>query len=570
MTLRPSAAPGASGASAPEARSAPAARPARSARSARSVVAWLLVGAVPVAFLAVFFAYPVGSILGRGVGGGSVLDVLRRRSTGRLLWFTVWQAAASTVLTLVVGLPAAWAVARVAVPGRRLLRALLIVPFVLPTLVVGAALQATFTRFGLDGGGGLRLPGTVWAILLAHVVFNVAVVVRIVGGYWALLDPRTEEAARVLGAGRWRVGREVTLPRLSPALWSAAGIVFLFCFTSFGVILTVGGPGHPTLETEIWRYATRRTDFTTAAALAIVQLATVVGLVAAVHVLERRTSAPGAARRPVPARRIRGARQALGVVAALGPALLLVAVPLAVLVERSLAVGDGYGLGNYRSLSTTESNGLFVSPLVAVGNSLVYAAAAMALAVVVGGLASVVVVHAGRRSGRALDLALMIPLGTSAVTLGFGILIALDHGWLDLRSSRLIVPVAQALVGIPFVVRSLVPALRAVDPRQREAAAVLGAGPARVRWEVDVPVVARTLLVGAAFAFAISLGEFGATSFLARPDAPTVPTALYRLLGRSGEALRGQAMALACVLAALTAASVAVIERLRPKDALGW
>lgn len=543
----------------------------RRSRPPNRTLGWLVAGAVPVAFLAIFFAFPVGSILGRGLGDGSALDVIRRRSTGRLVWFTVWQAAASTALTLAAGLPAAWAVARVDLPGRRVLRALLIVPFVLPTLVVGAALQAVFERLGLDGtGGGLRLQETVWAILLAHVVFNVAVVVRIVGGYWALLDRRVEEVARVLGASRWQVAREVVLPRLAPALWSAAGIVFLFSFTSFGVILTLGGPGHPTVETEIWRYATQRTDFATAAALAMVQLATVVALVLVVNVLERRTALVAAARRPGRPRRVRSLRQGLGVAAALGPALVLVVVPLGVLVERSLAVGEGYGLGNYRALGATTDSGLFVSPLSAVANSLAYALAAAVVAVVVGGLASVVVVHAGRWSGRALDLGLMVPLGTSAVTLGFGILIALDQPPLDLRSSRLVVPIAQALVGIPFVVRSMVPALRAVDPRQREAAAVLGANPARARIEVDLPVVARTLLVGAAFAFAISLGEFGATSFLARPDAPTVPVAMFRLLGQPGAALRGQAMALGTVLAALTAASVAVIERLRPRDALGW
>ncbi|QXC59158.1 ABC transporter permease subunit [Aquihabitans sp. G128] len=363
--------------------------------------AWAAVAAVPVAFLAVFFAYPVGSILARGLGDGSVLDVVRRRSIGHLLWFTVWQAAASTVLTILAGLPAAWAVARVDLPGRRVLRAVLIVPFVLPTLVVGAALQATFERFGVDGsGGGLRLQGTVWAILLAHVVFNVAVVVRIVGGYWALLDPRVEEAARVLGAGRARVLREVVLPRLAPALWSAAGIVFLFCFTSFGVILTVGGAGHPTVETEIWRYATQRTDFTTAAALALLQLVTVVALVLVVHRLERAAGAV-VARRPVPARPVRSSRQAAAVAASLAPALLLVVVPLGVLVERSLAVGGGHGWGNYRALGRSTGSGLFVSPLTAVGNSLAYAAAATVLAVAVGGLASAVVVHAGRRSGRA-------------------------------------------------------------------------------------------------------------------------------------------------------------------------
>ena len=548
----------------------PALSPRSGRRPARAALAWAAVVVVPVAFLAVFFAYPVASIIGRGLADGAALDVVRRRSTGRLLWFTFWQAAASTLLTLAVGLPAAWAVARVDLPGRRLLRALLVVPFVLPTLVVGAALQGVFDRFGVGREAtGLRLQGTVGAILLAHLVLNVAVVVRVVGGYWALLDPRTEEAARVLGAGRWRVWREVLAPRLAPALWSAAGIVFLFCFTSFGIILTVGGPGHPTLETEIWRAATQRTDLTTAAALALVQLLAVAALVLAVSALEARAGAGLPARRPVPPQRPRRARAWLAVAGALGPALVLVVVPLAVLVERSLWVGDGHGLDNYRALGSGRAGGLFVSPWEAVGNSLRAAGLAMAIAVVVGGLAAVVVARVGGR-GRALDLAVMVPLGTSAVTLGFGILIALDSPPLDLRTSPAIVPIAQALVGIPFVVRSLVPALRAVDPRQREAAAVLGAGPVRARLEVDVALAVRPLLVGAAFAFAIALGEFGATSFLARPDAPTVPVAMFRLLGRPGAALRGQAMALGTILAVLTALSVLVIERLRPRDALGW
>ena len=525
-------------------------------------------GLVPVAFLAVFFAYPVWSIIDRGLADGALGDVLERAATLDVLWFTFWQAAASTALTLAVGMPAAWAIARHDFPGRRALRAALIVPFVLPTLVVGAALRAVFERFGLDSGS-FRLQNTVWAILLAHAVFNVAVVIRIVGSYWALLDRQAEEAARVLGASRLRVVREVTLPRLAPALWSATVIVFLFCFTSFGVILTVGGPGNPTIETEIWRYATQRTDFATAAGLALVQLVSVVALVAVGTVLERRATT-GGARRAAPARRPRGARRRALVALALTPALVLVTLPLVVLVERSLRTGDGYGLGNYRALGERSSGGLFVPPLEAIGNSLTYAFAAMVIAVVVGALASVAVVHGARTPARLLDLALMVPLGTSAVTVSFGVLIALDTPPLDLRSSRMIVPIVQALIGVPFVVRAMVPTLRAVDPRQREAALVLGATPVRARIEVDVPLALRALLVGAAFAFAISLGEFGATSFLARPDAPTVPVAMFRLLGQPGASLRGQAMALGVVLAALTAGTMLVIERLRPKDALGW
>jgi len=162
---------------------------------------------------------------------------------------------------------------------------------------------------------------------------------------------------------------------------------------------------------------------------------------------------------------------------------------------------------------------------------------------------------------RIFDLGLMLPLGVSAVTLGFGMLIALDDPPLDLRTSRWLVPVAHALVGIPFVMRTLVPTLRSIDDRLREAAAVLGASPTRVFREIDLPIAGRAVAVGAAFAFAISLGEFGATSFLPRqPDRLTAPLALFRLLGTPGDLLRGQAMALAVLLMLLTAACVLVIE----------
>lgn len=519
--------------------------------------------AVPAAFLALFFAWPVATIVARGLAEGSAVDVWRRRSTGDLLAFTAWQAALSTLATFAVGLPAAWATARTALPGRRAVRVLVLVPFVLPTLVVGAAVEALFDRLGTD-------TGTLAAIVVAHVVFNVAVVVRIVGGHWALLDPRVEEAARVLGAPPWRVAREVTLPRLAPALWSAAAIVFLFCFTSFGVILTVGGPGLPTLETEIWRHATRRTDVATAAALALLQMGAVVALLVVGGRLERRLAGGGRSRRPARPRRLVTARQRVGAAAAVLPALAVVGLPIAVLVERSLVVGDGYGLARYRDLGRRTDSGLVVPPTEAIANSLVYAGAAALVAVVVGGLTARAIARARGAGGRALDVAVMLPLGTSAVTLGFGILIAFDAPPLDWRSSRMMVVVAQALVGIPFVVRAMVPALRSIDPRLHEAAAVLGADPRRARREVDRPVVRRALQVAGAFAFAVALGEFGATSFLARPDAPTVPTAMYRLLGRPGESLRGQAMALAVVLALLTAGSAALIERRRRDDVVGW
>ncbi len=515
--------------------------------------------AAPVAFLLLFFLYPVASIVRLGLGEGAAWEVLSAPDTLSTLWFTVWQAAASTVLTVAVALPGAYVFARFDFPGKSVLRAAITVPFVLPTVVVGAAF------LGLFEVAGLALDRTVWAILAAHVFFNYAVVVRTVGGLWSHLDPRQEEAAQVLGASRWRAWLAVTLPALAPAVGAAALMVFLFTFTSFGIVQILGGPGFATLEVEIYRQTAQLLDLPVAAILSLLQF-TVVSVLLGFHAwtLRRRestlrlVSAVHAARRPI------GAAQWTFLGANLLVMALLLGGPLVVLAERSFATADGYALTFYRELGRNDTGStLFVPPWEAVGNSLAFGAVATVIALVVGGLAAAAMTRRAGRLVRGFDALLMLPLGTSAVTVGFGFLVALDEPPLDLRQSVLLVPLAQALVAVPFVVRTILPVLRAVDERLREAAAVLGASPLRAWREVDLPIVWRALLVAAGFAFAVSLGEFGATVFIARPDTPTVPIAIFRFLARPGELNYGQAMALSTILMVLCAGSLLALERLR-------
>ncbi|MFF1923963.1 ABC transporter permease [Streptomyces sp. NPDC058221] len=529
--------------------------------------------AVPVAFFALFFAYPVVAIVGRGLKADGVWqfgrfgEVLTRPDIQDVLWFTLWQALASTALTLLIALPGAYVFARFDFPGKQLLRAVVTVPFVLPTVVVGTAFLALLGRGGLlDELWGVRLDTTVWAILLAHVFFNYAVVVRTVGGLWSQLDPRQEEAARVLGAGRFAAWRRVTLPALAPALAAAALMVFLFTFTSFGVVQILGGPGFSTLEVEIYRQTAQLLALPTAAVLTLVQFVAV-GAILAVHAwtVRRRETALKLVDPAQTARRPRGAGQWALLAGVLLTVLVLILLPLGVLVERSLDLSGGHGFAYYRALASADANsGTFlVAPLEAIWNSLSYALAATAIALVVGGLAAAALTRRAGRLVRGFDALLMLPLGVSAVTVGFGFLITLDRPPLDLRTSWILVPLAQALVGVPFVVRTMLPVLRAVDGRLREAAAVLGASPLRAWREVDLPLVRRALLVAAGFAFAVSLGEFGATVFIARPDNPTLPVAVARLLGRSGDLNYGQAMALSTILMLVCALSLLLLERIR-------
>lgn len=562
----------------------------------RSELIQLALWVLPLAFLGIFFFYPLASILlysfNRGASApvSPFIQTFTSPYTWRVLGFTFWQALLSTLLTLLIGLPGAYLVGRYQFRGKSLLMALTAIPFVMPTLVVAAALNALigqrgwlnlgFTRlFGLESSP-LVLEGTLSAILLAHVFYNTTIVLRTVGDFWSHLDPRLQQAARVLGANGIKTLWTVSLPLLAPAISAAALLVFIFDFTSFGVILVLGGPRFATLEVEIFYQTTALFNLPQAAVLSLLQLACTLVLTTLYSRLSRKLSQP-LSLRPVTytQRKLLGWRRRIfaGVMISLLLALLI--APLAALAARSFTRLEGergqrsavqYGLtfDYYKELATNQRGSQFYAPPgKAIGISLSYAMATVILALVLG-LPAAWALSQGNFSftNRLLDSLLMLPLGTSAVTLGLGFILALDQPPLDLRASPLLVPLAHTLVALPFVVRSLVPALRSIKPRLRQAASVLGASPWQVARTIDLPLTGRAILVAAAFAFTISLGEFGATALIARPEYPTVPVMIYRFLSQPGGLNYGQAMALSTMLMIVCAAGMLAIERLRIAD----
>ncbi|MCB0911783.1 MAG: iron ABC transporter permease [Propionibacteriaceae bacterium] len=538
---------------------------------------WAAAAALPVAFLAVFFVWPVTALVARGfVVDGSwtlagVQEVLAAPRTWRILAQTFAQAVLGTIFAVVLGVPGAYVLYRCRFPGRRLVRAVVSVPFVLPTVVVGVAFSALFAPTGLLGPLGLQ--ESLAGIVLALVFFNYSVVVRTVGALWSRLDPRAEDAARTLGAGRARVLATVTLPALAPAIASAAALVFLFCASAFGVVLVLGGESYGTIETEIWYQTTQLLDLPAAAALSILQLLVVsASLMVAGATRARQERALRLSGNRVDAPLRRSDLPAVLVTAAVVLGLLV--LPMAALVWRSLVTTDGVGLANYAALSG-HAGAFTVSVWRALANSLVIGLAATAIAVGLGLLVSYVLSRRpasapGRRAMRTVDAVFMLPLGVSAVTVGFGFLITLNRPPFDLRSSWLLIPIAQAMVALPLVVRTLLPTLRAIDPRLHEAAATLGASPGRVVASIDAPFALRGLGLALGFAFATSLGEFGATSFLARPDRPTLPVVIFQLIGRPGAENFGMAMAASVVLAVLTALVMGLAEWIGPRQVHPW
>ncbi len=545
----------------------------------------LLLWLLPLVFLLLFYFYPLGSILGTSLARSSqfiqpFVDIFRSDSTRAVIGFTFYQAILSTVFTLLLGLPVAFLMSHYKFRGKSFIQALTGIPFVLPAIVVAAAFNALLGPRGWINQGLMSLfdltsppihfTNTLTAILVAHVFYNTTIIVRMVGDYWAHLDPRMGQAAEVLGANRWQVLREVTVPLLAPAIITASLLVFLFDFTSFAVVLILGGPRFATMEVEIYYQTVSLFNLPVAAALSILQLFFTLVFTVIYTRLARRTTRPVSLKPQAYAQKpLRGWRSRILAVSLITILLLLMTAPLIALSARSFTHFEsvrgqpgsqyqGLTLDYYRELNTNRRQTLFyASPMTSISISLVYASLTVVLALVLGLPAAFALSrNANSRLNRLLDPLLMLPLGTSAVTLGLGFIIALDHPPVDLRASPILVPLAHTLVAFPFAVRSLTPALSSIRPRLRQAAAVLGASPLQVARSVDVPMAGKAILVAAIFAFTISLGEFGATALIARPEYPTIPVTIFRLLSQPGALFYGQAMALSTVLMTVTAAAI--------------
>lgn len=573
----------------------------------------------PLVFLGLFFFLPFARILALGLNFTALPAGFFPETFG-ILGFTFYQAALSTLLTLLLGLPLAYLFARYDFPGKSVFRALTAVPFMLPTVVVAAGFNALL---GPRGWVNLLLAdaaippvafvGTLGAILAAHVFYNTTIVIRLVGNAWGTLDTRLTDASRSLGASPFQTLLRVTLPLLRPSILAASLLVFLFDFTSYGVILLLGGPKFSTLEVQIYIQALYMLNLPAASLLSLIQLlctlafSTLYSRYASRAVTPFKPRAAWTNLRPAKKR-----AEKFFLAAMLTVLLAFFALPLLALPVRSVARLDADRaqpplrppISGFRGVLTTayyselfvnrRGSLFYVPPVQAAANSLAYAGLTVLFSLLLGFPAAMALARPGKFE-KWIDPFLMLPLGASAVTLGLGYIVTFNHllpsvqcsvfsnqfslntdywslitghcslitvSW-SLITSPLLIPLAHTTIALPFVMRNLQSALVTIPQRYREAAAVLGAS----RWQtwraVDWPIISRATISAGAFAFTVSLGEFGAASLLARPEYPTLPTAIYRFLSQPGGLNYGQAMAMATLLMAFTGLGIFLIEKLR-------
>jgi thiamine transport system permease protein len=574
--------------------------------------------AATLATLAVVFYYPVGSVLRSAIYAGGRLTVeplvsvlgdpfytgvahslvtdptsvptriAQWVSAGMpdvqfgLFGFTAYQAFLSTLASLAMGLPGAYLLARFEFPGRQFLRSVTILPFVLPSIMVAVGFLAMFGRTGLvndllaiGGLGPIKLTFTLQIIILAHAFYNAPLVTRLVTAAWESVDTRRVETARTLGASPLRAFGDVTLPQLVPATLTAAILTFIFTFMSFAIVLALGGLQLATVE--VWLFArVQNLALTEAATLGAIETALSLGLIYLYLRYEAtQISSHGEHRELARTPLFVGWRsfvdpRRLGLFAYALVAIVLFVGPLASLIIESVTTPEGqFTLEYYAFLLSQQASTATgtTQPLPAITNSLLFGVGALALALPMGIIVSVVAIRESRGS-RLAEALLTAPLAVSGIVLGLGMLRTLVFGT-TLFGHRLtvtgpvVIVAVHAVAAYPFVTRNVTPALSGINDRLVDSAQALGADRTTALVDIELPLIAPALIAGAAFAFAISIGEFDSTVLLSEGvDSATMPVALERYIGnRSLGPNLGPATAMGTVLLAVTTVSFVLIDR---------
>jgi thiamine transport system permease protein len=512
----------------------------------------------PILFLGVFFYFPLLSILWEGLtdDGGrlsltTVGEIITNRYYLRIIGFTLYQAALSTLASILLGLPGAYLLANFKFRGKSIARAVTTVPFVLPSIIVVLGFVIFFGNSGLlnrtiMGVFNLQEPPlkvlySLRAIILAHTFYNFPICIRLVSAVWERINPNLERAARSLGARGMRLFSRTILPQIMPGIAAAAALIFIFCFTSFAIILVLGGgPQYTTVEVEIYRLAKVSLDLKAASALAIWEAVLSVIFMYLYITLQRKVSFAEKLQihyeRP-PLKSLIRSPAGILVVAYLAISFIIIVAPMLAaahhsFLKRSGWAGDlSYTLQWYRAIMGTGSaSSISVSYLRAIRNSLFFGAMAVAFSLPLGTVIAYIMVRRRRFLGGIFESFAMLPLGISSIILGLGYLKAYQRLPIDITGTWYAIAFAHTVIAYPFVLRATTAVFRKINPQLIQAAVSLGARRWQTFWHIELPLIKSGIIAGATFAFAISIGEINATLMLYNAELTTMPIAIYRLI----------------------------------------
>ena len=517
-----------------------------------------LIYLIPLVFFTLFFFYPLTAILAGGITNAEgrfslsrIFQMLSDPYYTKIIAFTLKQALLSTLLSLLLGLPGAYLLARTDFRGKNILKSFTTIPFVLPSILVvlgfvrffgnnGVLNRALMGLFSLEEPP-LKILYSLKAILLAHAFYNFPICIRIVGSVWSRINPHTEEAARSLGARGVRLFMRIGLPQILPGILASAALIFVFCFMSFAIIMVLGGgPRFTTLEVEVYRQAKISLDLNSASSLAIIGAVISLLMLYLYIKFQQKTSFAETFHtglEKVKLSRIMSRYLGIPVILYLIFVILVIAAPMLSVIhysfiQRSGWAGDTSFTFKWYGQVLLGVGGKNAFPyLRAILYSLFFGAMTVLFSLPLGTSFAFLTVRKDFIGKHGFESLLMLPLGVSAIILGLGYLKAFRSFPLPIHGHWYAIVLAHTIIATPFVIRSVTAVMRKISPTLKEAALCLGANPWQLFWRIELPMLRPGIITAAAFAFALSLGELTATLMLTRPDLITIPIAIYRLIG---------------------------------------
>jgi thiamine transport system permease protein len=529
-----------------------------------------------IAFVVAGFGYPLLAIaleignFGPELSGQKLAADLSDGFT--LALDTLAIALASLALAVALGLPLGLALNQLGSRARRAVEALVTIPFLLPPLLIAIAFGAW-----RNSAAWLQpiFEQPLISIVFAHALMNFGLIARVTAAGLSGIEPEQREAAALDGSGWFGTLTRIELPQLRGTLAAASLLIALYSATSYGLIRLLGAGSVNTLETEIGIAALTQLDLGRAAVLALLQTGLTVALFVLAQLASRQSPSALTLDSATTALGPRGLARAL-LLGYLGLASVVVVALLVSPIARSFAGAEGPNLDGYVGLFGRGARDVLnLSVADATLNSLRNLFVALAIALPLAWLSSQVATalpgakanapsaRSGRsvRTGRLVELATLLPLGTSAVVLGLGYLVGFGEPPVNLRESWLVVPIAQSVLLLPLLHQLLAPARRALGRGPLEAAMLDGAGTLSRTWFIEIPMLRRPLAVALGFGALISIGEFGAASFLAFGSEATLPIVMFRLASRPGIENLQIAMAAASLLIVITGAVLWLLSR---------
>lgn len=521
---------------------------------------------IPLSFLIYFYYFPLTVLVKYGFSQSlnKWQNTFTNPLIGRFLCFTFYQAIATTLGAILLGLPAGFALARGKPYMKNTLATSVTVPFLLPPISILLGFVVLFEKNGLLAKflhlqqPLLQVFANPTAIILAHTMYNVSVIARITATAFESESKELHDMAAILKASTWMKFRTITLHHIKPAILAAATLVFLYSFNSFAIVLILGSVKYQTLEVMIYTKSKVRLDFEGAAILAILQLIlNVIFISFYLHTASKETQATNHTVLPATEylrNRILSTIYLLFVVTVTwAPIITTFYNFIRLFYEASARVKQQLLSGTYESFLGT-------TPLRVLLNTLFFGLSTASIAVF---FTIVLVLYLqskrNQREHKIISFLTLLPMTTSAITISFAFLLA--YGAHQNFSDMIWVYIlgAHVIAAIPFATRSVLSAWENVAPELLDVSETLGASNWRIFRTVTLPVIKGGIVVATLFAFAISIGEFGATYFLARGEWITVSLAIERLFTSRSTLLPSF---YATVLVVLTFAIFAIIERI--------